>query len=61
MRVERALRCADLCKCANIHLTMLKCIKYVRILGVAKQGGAKATRQYGRRMAARDYSTVNFS
>ena len=46
MRLERVLRCADLCKHANIHLTMLKCINYEHILGVAKWGGAIAIRQY---------------
>ena len=51
--------CID--KHANIHLAMLKRMKYVRVLGVAKRGGAIAIRQYGRRTAARDRPIVDFS
>ena len=50
-----------MCKHANIHLMMFKCMKYVRILGVADWGGAIATQQYGQQMAARDCSIVDFS
>lgn len=45
----------DIYQHANIHL---KCMKYVFILGVAKWGGAIATQQYGRRMAAHAHVAV---
>ena len=34
--LEHALHCAHLCKHTNIHLTMLKCMNYVHIVGVAR-------------------------
>ena len=42
------LRWADLHNHANIHLAMLECMKYVRIIGVVKRGKAIAMQQYGR-------------
>ena len=56
-----ALCIARIYKHANIHLAMLKRMKYVRVLGVAKWGGAIATQQYGRRTAARDLPIADFS
>lgn len=61
-RLDRTLHCANLCKYANIHLAMLKCMKYDCVVShVAKRGGAKGTRQYGWRMVARDRLTIDFS
>ena len=50
-----------ICEHANIHLAMLKYMKYMRVLGVAERGKAIATRQYGRQTALCDRLIVDFS